>query len=69
MGSLQFLCPVTFNKVSTGIDIDPQSFGNLQAGEIEIDCPFCAATHVLASVCAWLEGTEREQPSCRRRMH
>ena len=56
MGLLTFLCPEAYNRVSTGIDIDPQSFASLQPENILLDCPYCAALHDLTSICAWIKG-------------
>jgi hypothetical protein len=62
MSAIIFTCPETGREVSTGIDIDPETYGTLLYKVTEINCPVCKHHHTLANVharLASLEETER----------
>ena len=46
MGILKVRCPETGREVSTGIEIDPQSFASLPDKLTPSTCPFCGLDHV-----------------------
>ena len=46
MGILKVRCPETGREVSTGIEIDPQSFASLPDKLTLSTCPFCGLDHV-----------------------
>jgi len=43
---LKVMCPETGREVSTGIEIDPQSFASLPDKLTLSTCPFCGLDHV-----------------------
>jgi endogenous inhibitor of DNA gyrase (YacG/DUF329 family) len=49
MSVLKVRCPETGREVSTGIEIDPESFANLPDTLPVSNCPFCGLDH------AWLK--------------
>ena len=59
MGILKVRCPETGREVSTGIEIDPQSFAALPDKLPVSNCPLCGLDH------AWLKCDARfvEDPS------
>jgi len=59
MGVLKVRCPETGREVSTGIEIDPQSFAALPDKLPASNCPLCGLDH------AWLKCDARflEDPS------
>ena len=59
MGFLKVRCPETGREVSTGIEIDPQSFAALPDKLPVSNCPLCGLDH------AWLKCDARflEDPS------
>jgi hypothetical protein len=54
MGTLFFVCPTTGMEVSSGIEIDADSYKELPNGLSEILCPKCRQRHVLSEVGARL---------------
>lgn len=46
MGVLMFICPTTGGKVSTGIEIDPESARCVPSAPIRMLCPLCGAEHI-----------------------
>ena len=54
MGILAFICPATGQKVSTGLETDPDSFASLPNGVSEVHCPYCSEPHLLSDIWAWL---------------
>jgi hypothetical protein len=52
MGTLYFICPVTGNQVSTGIEIDAVTFEKLRGENVR--CPHCQAPHPISGVQAWI---------------
>lgn len=56
MAMLSFICPTTGLKVSTGIDIDSESFKCLPLKITEIACPHCKKPHALPDVKSHLVG-------------
>jgi hypothetical protein len=59
MDPLKFICPRTGNQVDTGVDLDDDSFGNLD-DDTELSCPHCAETHRIGEVQSWLGEFEPE---------
>jgi len=61
MGALVFVCPTSGHEVSTGLEIDPESYRALPEGLAEIKCPACGLTHNLYQVEARLvdDGTSQ----------
>jgi hypothetical protein len=57
MGVLKFICPATGEEVSTGVDVEAESFERLPSS-VPLDCPHCPAPHALGTVNAWVEGEE-----------
>jgi hypothetical protein len=59
MGVLKVRCPETAREVSTGIEIDPESFAALPDKVPGSNCPLCGLDHV------WLKVDTRfvEEPS------
>jgi hypothetical protein len=54
MGMLLFVCPATGLEVSSGIEIDTESYEELPQGVSEILCPECHQKHLLSEVGAHL---------------
>ena len=54
MGALIFVCPTSGYEVSTGLDIDPDSYRALPKVLAEIKCPACGLIHNLYQVDARL---------------
>jgi hypothetical protein len=54
MGVLVFLCPTSGHEVSTGLEIDPDSYQALPKVLAEIKCPACGLIHNLYQVDARL---------------
>jgi hypothetical protein len=50
MGALVFVCPTSGREISTGVEIDAQSFSDLPKVLAEISCPACGRTHNLYDV-------------------
>ena len=64
MGALIFVCPKSGHEVSTGLEIDPDSYRALPKVLAEIKCPACGLIHNLYQVDARKkkknsDGTER----------
>lgn len=45
MGALVFVCPISGREVSTGLEIDPESYRALPKVLAEIKCSDCGLTH------------------------
>ena len=54
MGALIFVCPTSGHEVSTGLEIDPDSYRALPKVLAEIKCPACGLIHNLYQVDARL---------------
>ena len=50
MGALVFVCPTSGHEVSTGLEIDPESYGALPEVLADIKCPHCGLTRNLYKV-------------------
>jgi hypothetical protein len=57
MGVLKFICPAMGQEVSTGIEVEAESFERLPSS-VPLDCPHCQGAHPLGGVKAWVEGEE-----------
>ena len=71
MGALIFVCPTSGHEVSTGLEIDSDSYRALPKVLAEIKCPACGLIHNLYEVDARLadessDGTERTKRASRR---
>jgi hypothetical protein len=53
MDPLKFICPATGHQVHTEVDLDENSFADLE-DDTELSCPHCADTHRLGDVQSWL---------------
>jgi hypothetical protein len=63
MGVLMIECPNTGHAVSTGIEIDEDSFASLPDTLSRSNCPLCGAEHVWWKGEAWLsEGDDSSVP-------
>jgi hypothetical protein len=63
MGVLMFECPKNGTPVSTGLEMDAESFLALSKQPVHLQCPHCPAPHLLGDVRAWLSrGTENPSP-------
>jgi predicted RNA-binding Zn-ribbon protein involved in translation (DUF1610 family) len=60
MAMLTITCPVTGNRISTGVEIDPASVGLIPAVNARLTCPACGGVHVWSVLDATLESTEYE---------
>lgn len=54
MGSLVFVCPATGLEVSTGLEMDTDTFATLPSVQPDIHCPHCPKPHQLSELAAWL---------------
>ncbi len=52
MGTLVFVCPVTGQEVSTGIEMRSETLESLHSETVR--CPYCLQLHLLAGIRAWL---------------
>ena len=50
MGVLVFVCPTSGHEVSTGLEIDPESYRDLPRVLADIKCPDCGLMHNLYQV-------------------
>ena len=66
MGALVFVCPTSGREVSTGVEIDAESFRHLPKVLAEISCPACGLTHNLYQVEVRLVDGEQNSASNRR---
>src|SRR6476661_5862625 len=67
MGALIFVCPTSGHEVSTGLEIDPDSYRALPKVLAEVKCPACGLIHNLYEVDTRLadessDGTQRTNP-------
>jgi 4-hydroxy-3-methylbut-2-en-1-yl diphosphate synthase IspG/GcpE len=62
MGALVFVCPTSGREVSTGVEIDAESYRDLPKVLAEISCPACGRTHNLYQVEARLVDGEQNSP-------
>ena len=62
MGALVFVCPTSGREVSTGLEIDAESYRNLPKVLAEISCPACGCTHNLHQADARLVDGEQNSP-------
>ena len=62
MGALVFVCPTSGREVSTGVEIDAESYGDLPKVLAENSCPACGRTHNLYQVEARLVDGEQNSP-------
>ena len=54
MAILMIKCPVTGHAVSTGIDVEVDTFVQLPNVSSEINCPVCGSQHIWQKSDAWL---------------
>ena len=54
MSLILIKCPTTGRAVSTGIEIDGETFKILPDVGVETKCPACAGTHIWRKSDAWL---------------
>ena len=54
MGALVFVCPATGLEVSTGLEMDHDTFAALPSVLPDVSCPHCPKPHQLSEVTAWL---------------
>jgi hypothetical protein len=50
MGALVFVCPTSGHEVSTGLEIDIESYRALPEVLADIKCPHCGLTHNLYQI-------------------
>ena len=62
MGALVFVCPTSGREVSSGVEIDADSYRDLPKVLAEISCPACGHTHNLYQVEARLVDGEQNSP-------
>jgi hypothetical protein len=55
MGILLIKCPHTGRSISTGIEVDPQSFAKLPDTLSRLKCPACGLDHAWWTREAWLQ--------------
>jgi hypothetical protein len=55
MAILLIKCPHTHRPISTGIEIDPNSFANLRDVLSHVKCPECGLEHAWWTREAWLD--------------
>ena len=56
MGTLIFVCPATGHEVSTGLEMDVDTFATLPSEPIR--CPHCPKPHQLSELAVWLADGE-----------
>jgi hypothetical protein len=56
MGQVMIECVNTGKPLSTGIEMDKDSFENAGLSENWVDCPHCGDSHNWSKSDAWLEG-------------
>lgn len=59
MGTLVFVCPMTGLEVSTGLEMDFDTFAALPSVWPDIRCPHCRKPHQLLQLTVWLAEGER----------
>jgi hypothetical protein len=68
MGALVFVCPTSGREVSSGVEIDAESYKDLPKVLAEILCPVCGCTHNLYQIEAWLvDGEQNSLPNPNKR--
>jgi hypothetical protein len=58
MGTLIFVCPASGHEVSTGVEVDRDTFRKLSTTGAEISCPHCQNNHALSTIAVWLVSDE-----------
>ena len=58
MGTLFFVCPATTLEVSTGLEMDADTFATLPSVVPDIECPHCSQPHQLSELAVWLADGE-----------
>jgi hypothetical protein len=61
MGTLVYICPVSGEEVSTGIDLDLATFVRLGIDE-SVRCPHCQQLHQLGTLSAWIDHAGDDLP-------
>jgi predicted RNA-binding Zn-ribbon protein involved in translation (DUF1610 family) len=61
MGALLIKCPDTGRTVSTGIEIEPETFVQLPDVSARMRCPACGKHHIWRKAQAWLDGFGSER--------
>ena len=51
---LFFVCPATALGVSTGLEMDADTFATLPSVVSDIQCPHCSNPHQLSELAVWL---------------
>ena len=63
MAILMIKCPHTGRPISTGIEVDPQSFATLPDVLSRVKCPECGLDHAWWTREAWLDDPGKVGPS------
>ncbi len=59
MALVMFRCRNTGREISTGIEIDPESFARIPDVLAHVKCPICGLEHVWWTREAWLDPAEK----------
>ena len=59
MALVMIRCRNTGREISTGIEIDPESFARIPDVLAHVKCPICGLEHVWWTREAWLDRSER----------
>jgi hypothetical protein len=62
MGVLLIKCPHTDRPISTGIEVEPETFANLPDILSHVKCPECGLEHAWWTREAWLEDRVEVRP-------
>jgi len=62
MGVVMIKCPASGRAVSTGIEVDSETFRALPDLSSQMNCPACKAHHAWSKSEAWLAGDEAAPP-------
>ena len=62
MGMLLIKCAHTGRSISTGLEVDPESFAKLPDTLSHLKCPACGLNHVWWTREAWLEEADEIGP-------
>jgi hypothetical protein len=62
MGTLMFECPASGTTVTTGIEMDADTFKSL-AYDTPLKCPHCDTPHPIGLVRRWLSGNAPKPPA------
>jgi hypothetical protein len=61
MGTLVYICPNSGEEVSTGIEIDLETFARLRTESVR--CRHCQQLHPLGVLAAWIVQDEQDVPN------